>query len=206
MDAKYRHVRHIYDLTRKYFLFGRDHALEMLDPASASSILEIGCGTGRNLRKIAMSAPQAKVHGIDISDEMLKSAKCKTASLKNVRLRQADATRLDLKQLFGKQGYDAVLMSYSLSMVPDWEMALANAIQAVAPGGRLVIVDFGRFEGYGRLGPMIVQALGNADAPPLPDLRGAVTWAITGQVHLRASFGQSKGGYYVWAVVERASR
>ncbi|MNV94985.1 hypothetical protein D3C71_1898330 [compost metagenome] len=53
---------------------------------------------------------------------------------------------------------------------------------------------------------MIVDALTRADAPPLPDLRGAVTRAISGRSHLRASFGQSKRGYYVWAVVERANR
>ncbi|MCV9963968.1 class I SAM-dependent methyltransferase [Pararhizobium sp. BT-229] len=206
MDAKYRRVRHVYDLTRKYFLFGRDHALEILDPRSASSILEIGCGTGRNLRAIARLAPEAEVHGIDISAEMLKSAGGKTASLKNVRLRQADATTLDTERLFGNRGYDAVLMSYSLSMVPDWKAALAKAIKAVGPGGRLVVVDFGRFEGYGRFGPMIVEALSKADAPPLPDLHGAVTRAISGRSHLRASFGKSMRGYYVWAVVERANR
>lgn len=206
MDAKYRRVRHVYDLTRKYFLFGRDHALELLDAPSASSILEIGCGTGRNLLSIARSAPGAEVHGLDISEEMLKSAAAKTAYLKNVTLRQGDATTLDSERLFGTRNYDAVLMSYSLSMVPDWKSALAKAIKAVGPGGRLVIVDFGRFEGYGRVGPKIVDALAMADAPPLPDLKGAVTRAISGRNHLRATFGQSKRGYYVWAVVERAER
>lgn len=112
-------MRHVYDLTRKYFLFGRDHALELLDLPSATSVLEIGCGTGRNLRSIARSALDAEVHGIDISEEMLKSAAAKTGSLKNVTLRQGDATTLDTERLFSARNYDAVLVSYSLSMIPD---------------------------------------------------------------------------------------
>ena len=160
--------RHVYDLTRKYFLFGRDHALELLDAQSATSILEIGCGTGRNLRSIARSALDAEVHGIDISEEMLKSAAAKTGSLKNVTLRQGDATTLDTERLFCARNYDAVLM---------W-----------------------------RLGPKIVDALAMADAPPLPDLSVAVTRAISGRNYLRATFGQSKRGYNVWAVMERAER
>jgi S-adenosylmethionine-diacylgycerolhomoserine-N-methlytransferase len=206
MNAKYHRVRHIYDLTRKYFLFGRDHALELLDAPSATSVLEIGCGTGRNLRLIAKHAPDTEVHGIDISEEMLKSAATKTGPMKNVTLRQGDATTLDTESLFGRRNYEAVLMSYSLSMVPDWRSALAKAIKSIGPGGRLVIVDFGRFEGYGKLAPRIVNALSMADAPPLPDLSGAVTRAISGRSHLRATFGQSKRGYYVWALVERAER
>ncbi len=42
--------------------------------------------------------------------------------------------------------FDRVYVSYSLSMIPDWEAALAQALSAVAPGGSLHIVDFGQQE------------------------------------------------------------
>ena len=49
MDGIYRYQRYIYDLTRKYYLLGRDRLLADLEPPDGGTILEIGCGTGRNL-------------------------------------------------------------------------------------------------------------------------------------------------------------
>jgi S-adenosylmethionine-diacylgycerolhomoserine-N-methlytransferase len=49
MDRLYRRQRHFYDLTRKHYLLGRDQLIEGLGPPSGSRVLEIGCGTARNL-------------------------------------------------------------------------------------------------------------------------------------------------------------
>ena len=49
MDGIYRYQRYIYDATRKYYLLGRDRMLDGLDPPERGTILEVGCGTGRNL-------------------------------------------------------------------------------------------------------------------------------------------------------------
>ena len=59
MDRMYRHQRHIYDLTRKFYLLGRDRLIAALDPA-AGDVLEIGCGTGRNLILAARRYPNAR--------------------------------------------------------------------------------------------------------------------------------------------------
>ncbi|MDE2620627.1 MAG: class I SAM-dependent methyltransferase, partial [Sphingomonadales bacterium] len=80
MDAVYRRQRHIYDLTRKYYLFGRDPMLDALGlPATGvgCSVLEIGCGTGRNLARVQRRWGDAALFGIDISAEMLKSARAR---------------------------------------------------------------------------------------------------------------------------------
>ena len=58
MDRLYRHQRHIYDLTRKYYLLGRDELIAELDPPPHGTVLEIGCGTGRNL--LAVRAPLSR--------------------------------------------------------------------------------------------------------------------------------------------------
>ncbi|MHC2296968.1 ubiquinone/menaquinone biosynthesis C-methylase UbiE [Rhizobium mongolense] len=47
MDGMYRYQRHIYDLTRKYYLLGRDRTIRNLDIAEGGTLLEVGCGTGR---------------------------------------------------------------------------------------------------------------------------------------------------------------
>jgi S-adenosylmethionine-diacylgycerolhomoserine-N-methlytransferase len=54
MNGIYRYQRHIYDATRKWFLLGRGRLISRLDIAPGSRVLEVGCGTGRNLRAIAV--------------------------------------------------------------------------------------------------------------------------------------------------------
>ena len=147
MDGIYRHQRHIYDLTRRYYLLGRNDLIAALDPPAGGSVLEIGCGTARNLTLAARRYPEARLFGIDISAEMLKSAAATVSRNgigNRVRLAQGDATRFDAESLFGEARFDRVFLSYSLSMIPGWEAALREAIMAVAPGGELHVVDFGQ--------------------------------------------------------------
>ena len=47
MDRVYRHQRHFYDATRKYYLIGGDPMLAGLNVPAGGSVLKIGCGTGR---------------------------------------------------------------------------------------------------------------------------------------------------------------
>nr|WP_250808179.1 class I SAM-dependent methyltransferase [Neorhizobium tomejilense] len=201
MDRKYGRVRHVYDLTRKYFLFGRDRALDAVKEAAPSSIVEIGCGTGRNIARLARDNPSASVFGVDISEQMLLTAKAKTSRFTNVRLARADACALDTARLFGATNVDAVLMSFSLSMIPDRKAALGRAIKALARGGLLVIVDFGDFNGYGRLGPLAIRSLAAADAPPVPDLRGLLDACVANDKRFSVESEMALGGYYVIATV-----
>src|SRR5262245_52345412 len=75
MDRIYRRQRHVYDFTRKYYLLGRDDLIERLAPPPDGRVLEIGCGTARNLIAAARRWPQARFYGIDISGEMLVTAR-----------------------------------------------------------------------------------------------------------------------------------
>src|ERR1700759_2108607 len=74
MNRLSRRQRHIYDGTRRYYLLGRDQLIENLRPDAGASVLEIGCGTGRNLVQAAKQFPGAQLFGIDVSTEMLTSA------------------------------------------------------------------------------------------------------------------------------------
>ena len=75
MDRIYRRQRHFYDFTRKYYLLGRDRLIDDLAPPPDGRVLEIGCGTARNLVAAARAWPQAQLYGIDISAEMLGTAR-----------------------------------------------------------------------------------------------------------------------------------
>lgn len=150
MDGIYRHQRHVYDLTRRYYLLGRDRLITELNPPPAGSVLEIGCGTARNLIATARLFPDARLHGIDISSEMLKSARqtvIRNGLERQIRLAKGDATGFDGDELFGVESFDRIFFSYSLSMIPGWIEALDCAIAHLAPGGQLHIVDFADLAG-----------------------------------------------------------
>ena len=149
MDRVYRHQRHIYDLTRKHYLLGRDHLIDRLEPPAGSHVLELGCGTGRNLIAAARRYPGARFHGVDISGAMLATAQRRIAAAGldgRILLAQDDATRVD-PALLGQQRFDRVFFSYSLSMMPAWRQALAHGASLLAPDGRLSLVDFGQQDG-----------------------------------------------------------
>ena len=148
MDRIYRWQRRfgIYDATRKYYLLGRDPLLVSLAPPPGGSVLEIGCGTGRNLVKAAGLYPQARFDGIDISQEMLTAAQAAIdgAGLNDrVRLARADAANFDPQSLFGQASYDRIFISYAVSMIPQWQRVMEAAVAGLSPGGELHIADFG---------------------------------------------------------------
>ena len=146
MDAMYRLQRHFYDLTRKPYLLGRDTLISELAVPPSGSVLEIGCGTARNLLRIARTYPTARCLGVDISSSMLQTAR---ASIKRdgagdrVWVELADATSFDPMLLFGIDRVDRVVISYALSMIPDWKLVLEHAAGLLAPDGALHVVDFG---------------------------------------------------------------
>lgn len=149
MDRMYRFQRHIYDATRTHYLLGRDEMIASLRPPPGGTILEIGCGTGRNLVMAANKYPDARVFGIDISDEMLTSACAaieRNGMSKRVFVMQGDATETP-RALFDTDGFDRIFFSYTLSMIPDWKKALHNSAGLVSPDGSMHIVDFGPCEG-----------------------------------------------------------
>ena len=146
MDRMYRGQRHIYDATRKFYLLGRDRLITKLAPAPGQSVLEIGCGTGRNLILAARRYPDARFFGIDVSEEMLATARAHIARAglqDRIRLAQGDATSFDPLTLFGESGFGRVFFSYTLSMIPPWQSAIEHALTLLNESGELHIVDFG---------------------------------------------------------------
>lgn len=208
MDRMYRLQRHIYDATRKYYLLGRDQLIRDLACPPGGSILEIGCGTARNLSLAGKFYPDARLFGCDISDEMLKSAgKAIIAGglEKRTRLAQADAVTFDPHTSFGVESFDRIYFSYTLSMIPDWSKALAHAASFLRHGGELHVVDFGS---CGGLPPVLKTGLRRwlalFDVEPRDNL-GPVSRAVASQNGLTAAFRNSHRGYAVHVCLRRAA-
>ncbi|MES2289897.1 MAG: class I SAM-dependent methyltransferase [Pseudomonadota bacterium] len=176
MDAIYARQRHIYDLTRKYYLLGRDRLIARLAVPQDGTVLEVGCGTGRNLIAVAKRYPTATLFGLDISEEMLTTARAKVAAAglaDRITLKQADATDFDPQALFGIARFDRVFFSYTLSMIPDWRGAIGQG--AKATGGALHLVDFGQFEKLPTwFGRMMFAWLAKFDVTPRDALHDAI--------------------------------
>lgn len=143
----YRWTRHIYDVSRKYYLLGRDILIQNLNAADDDLVCEVGCGTARNLVKLAEIYPHARFFGLDASDEMLKTARKalhKEVLDDIVVLAHGFSQSFDPQKLFKlDRKLDKIIFSYSLSIIPPWRESIDHALSLLNPGGEIHIVDFG---------------------------------------------------------------
>lgn len=139
LDSFYGWAGPIYDVTRRYYLIGREAALKRLYREPWSRLVEMGPGTGRNLHKLHQKRAQAQLGGVEPSNAMLKRVRRRCPYATVVEGFAEDAQVQDL--LGGPP--DRILFSYTLSMVQDPKAALLNARRQVAPDGEVLVVDFG---------------------------------------------------------------
>lgn len=119
----------------------RRRAVERIGLRAGERVVEVGCGTGRNLALLREAVGSAgEVIGVDASPGMLAQARKVVADggWNNVSLVNADAAVLTLDE-----PVDAAYFSLSYSVMPDRSAALDRAWEAVRLGGRLVVMDAG---------------------------------------------------------------
>lgn len=106
--------------------------------APVQALLDLGTGTGRMLARLAPKASRAV--GVDASHAMLAVARAnlETAGLSRVELRQGDIYALP----FARGTFDLVVVHQVLHFLDDPARALREAAALLAPGGRLIVVDF----------------------------------------------------------------
>ncbi len=143
MRQYYKLQSKIYDATRWTFLFGRNRILTLLPfPNNANiHILEVGCGTGYNLARLAKLYPNARLTGMDVSEDMINLSK------KNTRTYADRVTLLEKPYLPDETAFtgkvDVILFSYSLTMInPQWHDLILKAKEDLKPGGAVAFVDF----------------------------------------------------------------
>jgi S-adenosylmethionine-diacylgycerolhomoserine-N-methlytransferase len=143
LDRYYRLTHHVYDVSRKYYLFGRDGVLERLLASDWTTLVELGPGTGRNLGWLHRRRPDAMLGGLEASEVMRAHARrrCPWA-----RIDPGFAEDGNIGAVLGAPP-QRILMSYCLSMFMDKDRAIDNARQHLVPGGELWVVDFSDLEG-----------------------------------------------------------
>jgi len=142
LTGYYRWHARIYDATRWAFLFGRRKLIHRVasQVVMPQRILEVGCGTGKNLVDLAECFPKAQIIGLDLSGDMLDQARPKVKRYEG---------RVELMH----QAYDApvsagakfdlIVFSYSLSMInPGFDDVLRICKEDLSPQGMVAVVDF----------------------------------------------------------------
>jgi S-adenosylmethionine-diacylgycerolhomoserine-N-methlytransferase len=127
-----------YDRFRERLLHGRRELIAGLTLPAGARLVELGAGTGSNLDLLGDRVSEfAGVELVDLCPSLLAHARARAARFPNVRVIAADAC--DYRP---ETPADCVVFSYSLSMIPDWQRALGNAVEMLRPGGQLAVVDF----------------------------------------------------------------
>jgi demethylmenaquinone methyltransferase/2-methoxy-6-polyprenyl-1,4-benzoquinol methylase len=119
----------------------RRRAVQRLRLREGDTVLELGCGSGRNLGLLRRAVgPAGEVIGVDAAPGMLAEAQKLIArhGWRNVSLIHSDAAQLKLDRRV-----DVAYFSLSYSVMPDREGALDRAWEALCPGGRIVVMDAG---------------------------------------------------------------
>jgi phosphatidylethanolamine/phosphatidyl-N-methylethanolamine N-methyltransferase len=137
VEGVYEKMASVYDLFFGLPLHhGRAKAIRRMAIKPDDQILEVGAGTGISL---PLYPRQCSVTAIDLSDGMLDRARDRVEqySLRNVRLIQMDATRLN----FPDNTFDIVYAPYFINCVPD-PIAVTREMRRVCKqDGRLVFLN-----------------------------------------------------------------
>lgn len=136
----YRLHSKIYDATRWSFLFGREKLLGHIpDLPPNPRILEVGCGTGKNIELLQYLFPDGDIYGVDLSKDMLSKARQKTKATGRVKLmnKQYGSDKISTKS------FDLILLSYTLTMMGDQaEVILQQLSEDLSSKGYVAVVDF----------------------------------------------------------------
>jgi SAM-dependent methyltransferase len=116
-----------------------DWGLSHLPIQASFSILDVGCGGGRTVQKLAARAPAGVVHGVDYSPASVDVARRLNAALieaGRMQIQQASVSTLP----FNPATFDVVTAVETHYYWPDLTNDLREILRVLKPGGRLMII------------------------------------------------------------------
>jgi S-adenosylmethionine-diacylgycerolhomoserine-N-methlytransferase len=127
-----------YDRFRERLLHGRQQLIEKLPLIDEAYVIDLGGGTGRNIEYFGDRVSRIKRYDVvDLCTPMLEHARARASTFPQLNAVHGDATCWKPSL----QG-DIVILSYALTMIPNWRAAIVNALSMLKPGGLLGVVDF----------------------------------------------------------------
>lgn len=139
-----------YDLINDLQSFGlhrswKRRVVRLARPQPGQRALDLCCGTGD--LALALARRGARVAALDFSEPMLETADKKLRAPRNqqhaplpAHLVRGDAQRIP----FSDNSFDIVTVGYGLRNLANWESGLREMRRVANPGGRLLVLDFGK--------------------------------------------------------------
>ena len=107
---------------------------KLVNALEGKKILEVGVGTGNNLR---FYPKDLQVTGIDFSENMLEKAKKKTKKEDNISLIEMDVQDMS----FADNTFDTIVTSCVFCSVPDPIEGLKEMRRVCKPGGKIIMLE-----------------------------------------------------------------
>jgi demethylmenaquinone methyltransferase/2-methoxy-6-polyprenyl-1,4-benzoquinol methylase len=155
VEALFGKIARRYDLLNDLQSFGlhrswKKRVVRLARPQAGLRALDICCGTG----DLAFESARQGLHvtGLDFTKEMLTVAAARQAKAKiaesavgSTKSQTCCFVRADAQQLpFQDDSFDIVTVGYGLRNLADWELGLREMQRVAKPGGRLVVLEFGK--------------------------------------------------------------
>lgn len=116
--------------------------LEFVELKENAAVLDLGCGTGRLMNRLAAKFPTVKAIGLDLSPEMLREGRARNQYHKRLIFVSGKAESLS----FADEQFEAVFCTMSLLHYPDPQQVFRQVSRVLAPEGRFYLVDVYRGE------------------------------------------------------------
>ena len=116
----------------------KNRLVRMAAVRSGIRALDVCCGTGDIAQRLAQAG--AQVTGLDFSSPMLEIARSRKAANEAPEFIQGDAMKLP----FNENSFEIVTVGYGLRNLASWEAGLAEMHRVAQPGGRVLVLDFGK--------------------------------------------------------------
>jgi ubiquinone/menaquinone biosynthesis C-methylase UbiE len=116
-----------------------DWGLSHVGIEKTDTVLDVGCGGGRTINKLAAMASEGKVHGIDYSEESVTAAhrnNTRWIDIGRVSIREATVSQLP----FANSTFDLVTAIETHLFWPDLQGDFREIFRVTTPGGALLIV------------------------------------------------------------------
>ncbi len=140
LESFYKDQASNYDSYRHRFLHGKQFLMQVFPLLKGRTVLDIGGATGFNLEYIKEVLPIFKqITILDLCPSLLEVAKKRITTNKWTECR---TLHMDCLKLPTDTKYDIIVLSYTLTMVPDWKAILDKIYQILPDDGYLLITDF----------------------------------------------------------------
>lgn len=167
-------------LTTIFYQAVHKRLLEFAELPSECYVLDLGCGTGRLLHRLAVEFPNLRGVGFDLSGEMIRVAQRRNEHPERVFYTEGNVEFLP----FGDGKFDAVFCTISFLHYPNPRGVCQEINRVLRPGGCFYLVDYTVREDFGSIDLVSVGKMRFYSRQKRELLATEVGWECLGHYYL----------------------